>query len=285
MKKTELTIARGLGWFSLGLGLLETAATGPLARFLGAENKTLLRVYGAREITAGLGILASSQPASWMWSRVAGDALDLAGLLRLLASPKAERANVVFATANVAAITALDVWCAWKLSRGAAKPHHVVKTITIGKPADELYEFWRDPQRLAQIMDHVATVTATGDRTTRWTLKNSLGPEISWESEFADEKPGEMLRWQSIPGGALESDGVVRFAPAPGDRGTEVTLNFRIQPPGGAAGNVVANALSLVPETLGLHALRRFKALAETGEIPTLERNSTARANAAANLI
>lgn len=284
MKRTELKIARGLGWFSVGLGLTEVVAPGVVARFLGAENKALLRLYGLREIAAGVGILASHRPAPWMWARVAGDALDLAGLLRLAVSREANRGGVSFSTANVVAITVLDIWCALKLGRSAVKPEHIVKTITVGKPAHELYEFWRDPWRLAQIMDHVATVTPAGNRTTHWTLKNPAGPEVSWDAEFVEEKPGEMLRWRSGPDGAVESDGVVRFAPAPGDRGTEVTLNFRIQP-GGAAGNVAANFLNVIPETLALHALRRFKALAETGEIPTIEHNSTARANAAANLI
>ena len=72
-------LAKGLGWFSIGLGLAEVIAPKSLARLVGSEgNHTLLiRLMGLREITAGVGILTNRKPTGWMWARVAGDALDL----------------------------------------------------------------------------------------------------------------------------------------------------------------------------------------------------------------
>ena len=45
------TLARGLGWFSIAVGLSELFAPQALARFLGMEKHTrVLRTFGLREI-------------------------------------------------------------------------------------------------------------------------------------------------------------------------------------------------------------------------------------------
>ena len=75
-------LARGLGWFSLALGAAELLAPSKLCRALGVpDRKGLVRSYGAREVASGVGILAlGRRRAPWVWSRVAGDALDLTTL-------------------------------------------------------------------------------------------------------------------------------------------------------------------------------------------------------------
>jgi hypothetical protein len=71
--------ARALGWFSIGLGLAELAMPRVLARAAGAPDlPRLTRAFGLREIGTGVGILTSKDPSPWLWSRVAGDALDVA---------------------------------------------------------------------------------------------------------------------------------------------------------------------------------------------------------------
>lgn len=113
-------LAVGLAWFSFGLGLYEVAAAETLDAALGMEGKSnLLRFYGAREITAGAGILATRpRQAFWVWARVAGDALDLATLGLALRRDNPKRGNVWIAIGAVAGVTALDVWDALRLRRG-----------------------------------------------------------------------------------------------------------------------------------------------------------------------
>jgi hypothetical protein len=109
-------LAQGLGWFSIALGALELTATKPLARALGMRGQErVLQLYGAREIAAGIGILSASDPAPWLWARVAGDVLDLGTLASAYRNGRKPR-NVAIAIANVAAVTALDVMCAQQLS-------------------------------------------------------------------------------------------------------------------------------------------------------------------------
>lgn len=116
-------LADGLGWFSIGLGVLELVAARPLARAMGMEDRSeLLRLCGARELTTGVGILTQSDPTPWLWGRVGGDALDLATLAGGLDGDNPRRGKVGLAMAAVAGIAALDVICARALTRERARP-------------------------------------------------------------------------------------------------------------------------------------------------------------------
>ncbi|WP_132252895.1 cyclase dehydrase [Methylobacterium segetis] len=116
-------LARGLGWFSIGLGLFEIAAARSLTRNLGLDGREdLVRAYGVREIGTGVGILTSEDPAPWIWGRVAGDALDLATLATGLHGRNRHRDNLLLAMAAVAGVTALDVICAETLRQETREP-------------------------------------------------------------------------------------------------------------------------------------------------------------------
>ena len=100
-----------LGFFSLGLGLAEVCCPHSLARLIGFRlSPEILRLYGLREIASGVGILTDDRPATWLWGRVAGDALDLATLAAAYekAGPD-DRKRLIGAAAAVAGVTVLDV--------------------------------------------------------------------------------------------------------------------------------------------------------------------------------
>ena len=114
-------LAYGLGWFSIGLGTMEVLAPGSLARALGMRgSEPILRAYGLREIANGVAILASDDPAPWLWARVGGDALDIATLATGFHDENPKRDNVGIALAAVAGVTALDVLCAAALTMEAS---------------------------------------------------------------------------------------------------------------------------------------------------------------------
>ena len=106
-------LAIGLGWFSLALGAAEILAPRQLARMIGvpATERTakLFRAYGAREIAAGAGILARPDESKWLWSRVGGDALDLATLGAAAREERSDPTRLALAAAAVAGVTALDL--------------------------------------------------------------------------------------------------------------------------------------------------------------------------------
>ena len=112
------TLANVLGWFSLGLGGAELMAPKAMATWLGMRHGApILKAYGAREIASGMGVLATSNKTPAMWSRVAGDALDIASLVSVAIERPSKRRNAAIALAAVAGVTVLDIACVVALSR------------------------------------------------------------------------------------------------------------------------------------------------------------------------
>lgn len=115
-------LARTLGWLSIGLGLAELVAPRRMSGSIGLEKRSgLFRACGMREIASGIGILASRNPSPWLWSRVAGDAMDLAAMTPALGAGNKKQKAAAGALAAVAAITLLDLYCAYQ-SSGDASP-------------------------------------------------------------------------------------------------------------------------------------------------------------------
>lgn len=117
----DVKTARALGWASIGIGLTEIAATDWLEETLGLdEHDTLIKGLGVREALAGVAILTQRRPSpqltAGVWSRVAGDAMDLA-LLGAAARETRRPQGLAIATAMVLGITCLDVLCALRLQR------------------------------------------------------------------------------------------------------------------------------------------------------------------------
>jgi hypothetical protein len=109
-------LVTGLGWFSVGLGLVEFLAPRRVAEPLGMSDRaTLVQTYGLREMIAGLGILLSRKPTAWLWARAAGDVLDMAALAPRIGSSNrnVQKANNL-AALTVAVIGVLDVYSAMK---------------------------------------------------------------------------------------------------------------------------------------------------------------------------
>jgi len=153
----------------------------------------------------------------------------------------------------------------------------VEKSITIGRSRDELYDFWRNDQNLARIHGHFAEVTPVDHKTTHWRAKVPLRQSFEWDSVLTVEEPGEQISWMSLPGTHFPNEGTITFRPAPGGRGTEVKLTQRFEPPLSPVSSAIAKVFRFLPAAITDKALRRFKSLVETGEIPTLAHNPSAR--------
>ena len=266
-------LARGLGWFSLGLGLAELLAPRAIAKVSGVRGKTgLIRLFGLREIFHGVGIFAQGRrPAAAVWSRVAGDALDLAALGGAFASPRSDKGRLAFATANVLAVTALDVICAQALSAGGntntGGTTQVRKSLIIDRSPEELYQFWRDFENLPRIMRHLRSVRTTGDGRSHWVAEAPAGTSAEWDAEITEDRPNELISWRSLEGSQVENSGSVRFEPAPGGRGTIVKVDINYNPPGGVLGEWFAKLSGDDPGWQALESLRAFKQLMENGEV------------------
>ncbi|MDQ2687302.1 MAG: DUF2892 domain-containing protein [Armatimonadota bacterium] len=161
----------------------------------------------------------------------------------------------------------------------------VHKAVTIGKPAQELYDFWRNFANLPQFMTHLQSVEVKDSKTSHWVAKAPFGRTVQWDAEIINEDPGKLIAWRSLPGADVDSSGSVRFVPAPQGRGTEVHVTLSYQPPAGQLGAAIAKLFGEEPSQQIDNDLRHFRNLMETGEIPTTEGQPTGKRNAGAKVV
>jgi uncharacterized membrane protein len=272
-------LAKGLGWFSIGLGLAQVLAPRGFARTIGVADDgghcALVRLVGLRELACGIGILSRRRPAGWVWARVAGDMMDIALLGSALASGAPRRDRVAAATAAVLGVTALDLYDGVQLGSPTDGPDggwglreiHVKKAITVNRSPEDIYGFWHDFRNLPRFMNHLESVEDSGGGRSHWKVRGPAGSTIEWDAETVEDRPNELIAWRSLPGSRVDNAGSVRFVPAPGGRGTEVHVELRYSPPGGVIGAAIARLFGESPDIQVGDDLRAFKQVIETGEI------------------
>jgi uncharacterized membrane protein len=153
--------------------------------------------------------------------------------------------------------------------RGWHEAALVGRTVTINRPRDELYAFWRDFRNLALFMENVESVTPGDDRRSHWVVKAPADKSVEWDSVLTEEVENEVLAWESAEGAEIKNAGRIEFKDAPPGRGTEVTATIVYEPPGGDLGKLIAKLFQKEPKIQARRELRRFKQLMETGEIST----------------
>lgn len=156
--------------------------------------------------------------------------------------------------------------------RGAEADGHASvfgRTITINKPADELYAWWRDFANLPRVMENIVDIVVLDETRSRWTVKGPAG-DYEWIARVTADEPGRLLAWEAEDGADVKNSGRVEFRPAaPPERGTWVTAVIGYDPPGGFIGKVVGKLTQREPVIQQRRDLRRLKMLMETGEIAT----------------
>jgi len=154
-------------------------------------------------------------------------------------------------------------------SVGAGEGVKVNCTTTVNRSAEELYRLWRNLEALPRFMSHLVSVKNEGNRS-HWVARAPAGFNVEWDAEIINEEPGKLLAWRSLEGSQVGTAGSVHFMPAPGGRGTEVRVTLKYDPPGGKLGSWVAWLFGEEPRQQIEDDLRRFKQMAEAGEIATV---------------
>ena len=150
---------------------------------------------------------------------------------------------------------------------------HTVQTI--GVDAQTLYRLWRDVTVAPRWMEYVISAEPKSSTVTHWVLGNPEDPRgkrIEYDTEIIEDIPGEKISWRSLDSSIREA-GEVIFRRAAGDRGTVVVLQESAHIPGGSLGIAAAAVTKRSPRQIVIEDLRHFKQIAETGEIPNVERN------------
>jgi len=146
----------------------------------------------------------------------------------------------------------------------------VETAVTIARPHDELYRFWRHIENLPTIMPHLVSVKDRGEKRSHWIAKAPGGRTVEWDAEIINDDENELIGWRTLEGSDVVSAGSVRFKPT-GQGETMVVVHLQYEPPAGKVGATIAWLLGHEPSQTIREDLWRFKALMETGEVPTTE--------------
>lgn len=159
------------------------------------------------------------------------------------------------------------------------RPVAVRKAVTIQRPRNEVYDFWRDFENLPRFMDHLESVAVRAGGISHWVAKGPAGSTVAWDAEVIADEPDRRIAWRSLPGSEIENSGEVRFADAPGG-GTEVRVELTYRPPAGMVGAAVAKLFGEEPDGQIADDLYRLRALLEAGEVPTIDGQPSSRVRA-----
>jgi uncharacterized membrane protein len=159
---------------------------------------------------------------------------------------------------------------------GGDRGVHVNKTMTINKPVEEVYRFWRDLTNLPKVMRHLESVTTTGDRQSHWVAKGPAGMRVEWDAEIIHEEADRVIGWRSLENAEVVSAGSVAFREAP-HGGTEITVRLQYEPPAGKVGAAIAKLFGEEPSQTIDDDLRHVKQFLETGEVSSAEDEARAR--------
>lgn len=288
----EPPLAGFLGWLSVGLGASQLLMPRAMTRMIGVaptRNWTLLmRVLGLRELATGVGVLRNRKSKEWLGARVAGDVMDL-GLLGVALAASRRPARTLGAAAAVLGVTMLDLVGAERLAErrkarlsesDAVGGTAVLRSVTIERPVQDVYSFWRDFANFPQFMRHVESVEIIDAERSRWRASGPGGSRAEWVSEIIADRPNEAIAWRSVEGSEIRTSGEVRFQPTR-DGATVVTVEMRYRPPAGALGAVLLKLFRREPGQQIGDDLRRLKQLLETGEVLVSEATVADRPHAA----
>lgn len=153
----------------------------------------------------------------------------------------------------------------------------LTRAVTVSRPVQELYGFWRDPTHLPEAIKYIESVQMTGQNRAHWTVKPPLGPKIDLHIELTEDERNHVIAWKSLPESQIQTTGSLRFRPAPANRGTQVYLTVGFDPPGGAIGEALLKLFGEAPAQYFSQYLREFKQLMETGEKATTEGQTSGR--------
>jgi uncharacterized membrane protein len=153
------------------------------------------------------------------------------------------------------------------LGLGAAV--EIEKTISVFRPAHEVYAAWRDLEILPRFMSHLESVTVQDDKRSHWIARTPTAARLEWDVEITEEHEHESLCWESLPNSDVEHAGAVYFRSVPGRNATEVRVVLSYKSSAAIAGAAVAKFLSSINEDQLREDLRCFKAIVEAGERPT----------------
>jgi uncharacterized membrane protein len=141
----------------------------------------------------------------------------------------------------------------------------VKESVTIARPIDKLFRFWRNFENLPKFMQHLESVAMREEGISRWVAKGPAGVRVGWDARIINEVEDKVIGWQSLDSSMIATAGSVNFDED--SHGTRDTVHLRYHPPGGKLGAAVARIFGEEPSQTIREDLHRFKELMEAPQI------------------
>ena len=151
----------------------------------------------------------------------------------------------------------------------------VEEAVAINLPIADVYRFWRNFENLPKFMRHLESVSMREEGISHWVAKGPAGTKVEWDARIINEVENQVIGWQSLEGSTISTAGSANFDQTA--HGTVVRVRLQYNPPGGKLGSAVAWLFGEEPSLQVRDDLRRFKALLETGEVPTTQGQPSGR--------
>lgn len=145
----------------------------------------------------------------------------------------------------------------------ARKAIKVERSIQIQRPAQELYDLWRDFSNLPRFMRYLDSVRCSDEIHSHWVAHLPGSKHVEWDSEIVNDIPGQLIAWKTIGQPDVSHAGSVHFTPRGGGN-TEVRIVFDYEPPFAGTIGSIASHLALTPDSMIDGDLQRFREYAET---------------------
>ncbi len=173
--------------------------------------------------------------------------------------------RVVTLTAALVAGYVVATKLVGKAKKTGADAIYVSESITINRPVNEIYRFWRNLSNLPRAMSHLESVEERPNKRSHWKAKGPAGSKIEWDAEILVDRENEIISWRSLEGAIVRNEGTVRFKDVGNGQRTEVKVSLTYHPPGGPLGATVAKLLGAEPAQQVAEDLRGLKKQLETG--------------------
>jgi uncharacterized membrane protein len=138
-------------------------------------------------------------------------------------------------------------------------------SVTIQRPVDEVYEFYRDFRNLPSFLGDVMNIEQIDPVMSRWTIRGPLGIQAHWTIKVTEDRTNEVICYETATSPTLATSWEIYFSPGPkaGQREVREVMNA----PLGRFGRAALALIGKFPAEEVFANLHRLKQVLETGRV------------------
>jgi len=154
---------------------------------------------------------------------------------------------------------------------GAARDGSTIEgSVTIKSSVAQVFGFYKDFRNLPRFLGDVMRVEPLGPGTARWTVQGPFGMRTTWTTRVTEERPNELLRYETVMPSVLKTSWSIHFAPGAEPGETDVHEVMKV--PLGRFGRAALALIGKFPAEEMTSNLHRLKEVLETGAVKDTSR-------------